>query len=140
MAQRDSLEVTMGDIEAQVKATLGWLYKIRNVNGFYEAKVALLIQPVWYRGSEPYLLGYEIDQNTRVREEGAWIQFGDSAEMITSQWQPRIGDRVIVYTYGEYGFNNGRLFRLPTSHDSNAEAAADMRVNGPFRTLSGGMG
>lgn len=139
MAQGGSLEVLMGDIEAQVKATLGWLYKIRNENGFYEAKVALLVQPVWYRGSEPYLLGYEIDLVTKAREEGAWIQFGDAAEVITAQWQPRIGDRVIVYTYSDYGFNNGRVFRLPTSHDSNAEAAEDMRVNGPFRTLSGGM-
>lgn len=130
----------MGNLESPVKATLGYLFAIRNDLGFYEAKVALLIQPTWYRGAEPYLLGSEVDENTDVRTEGAWIKFGDTAEVLTAQWQPRIGDRVIVYTFGEYGFANGRIFRLPTSHDANAQQAEDMQVNGPFRTLSGGMG
>lgn len=138
MVQPSSIEAIMGNLEIPVKATLGWLYKIRNKEGFYEAKVAILIQPTWYRGSEPYLLGQDIDVNKH--EQGAWIKFGEAAEVIVAQWQPRIGDRVIVYTFGEYGFHNGRLFRLPSSHDANAPAAEDVRVNGPFRSLSGGMG
>jgi len=138
MVQPSSIEAVMGNLEAPVKATLGWLYKIRNKEGFYEAKVALLVAPTWYTGSEPYLLGEDIGPDTH--EQGAWVKFGESAEVIVAQWQPRIGDRVIVYTFGEYGFHNGRLFRLPSSYDANASAAEDMRVNGPFRTLSGGMG
>ncbi len=140
MAQPGSIEAIMAGQEVAVKATLGYLYKIRNSEGFYDAKVALLIQPTWYTGAEPYLLGEDSDPINDTFEMGAWIKFGDSAEVITAQWQPRIGDRVIVYTFGDYGYHNGRVFRLPSSHDANAEAAADMRVNGPFRTLSGGMG
>jgi hypothetical protein len=138
MVQKNSIEAIETHIETQVKATLGSLYAIRNDQGFYEAKVALLVAPTWYREPEPYLLGSEINKHDQT-VTGAWIKFGDAAEVITAQWQPRIGDRVIVYTFGEFGFQNGRIFRFPTSHDSNAEMAEDMQVQGPFRTLSGGM-
>ena len=139
MAFPETLEVAMSDQEATVKATIGYLYKIRNDLGFYEAKVASLVQPTWYRDSTPYLLGNEVSEGGKESIQGAWIQFGDPAETITALWQPRIGDRVIVYTFGSYGFTNGRVYRLPTSDDNTAKLSEEMKVNGPLRTLSGGM-
>ena len=136
-----SLEARMRDQEVPVMATIGFLYKIRNDRGFYEAKVALLVNPTWYRESTPYLLGMdnEYQEDKRSQDDGAWIQFADSTETIVSQWQPRIGDRVLVLTFGKFGFSNGRIFRLSTSYDTDAKAAEEMKINGPLRVLSGGM-
>jgi len=139
MAQSSSIEVIMSDQEIPVRATIGYLYKIRNDYGYYEAKVGSLVQPDWYRESLPYLLGNELNIESGQSIQGAWIKFGDPAEVITAQWQPRIGDRVLVFTFGDYGFTNGRIYRLPTSYDNDAKLSEDMMVNGPLRTLSGGM-
>ncbi len=132
-----TIEELMNDLEVPVKATIGSLVAIRNEDGYYEAKVASLVSPSWWTEGKPYLLGNYVTED-EVYETGAWIKFGDSAEVIVAQWQPRIGDRVIVYTYGAYGYSNGRIFRLPTSYDTNAKVAQDMIVNGPLRILSGG--
>lgn len=136
--RNSTIEQLMRDLEVPIKATIGHLQEIRNKNGYYEGKVAALTAPSWWQEDKPYLLGDDITDENQYKV-GAWIKFGDSAEVIVAQWQPRIGDRVIVHTYGSYGFTNGRIFRLPTSYDTNAEVAQDMQVNGPLRTLSGGM-
>lgn len=139
MALKDTIEARMKEQRMAVTATLGSLAKIRNDRGFYEAKVALLKAPNWYRAGRLYLLGQNYNTDTERVEEGAWIQFGDSTEVITSMWQPRIGDRVMVLTFGDYDFDNGRIYRFPTSDETNAKLQEDNVINGPFRSLSGGM-
>jgi len=139
MVLSSSLEAKIKDQEVPVKATVGYLFKIRNDRGFYEAKVALINTPTWYRSSTPFLLGQDNELDKKNPDDGAWIQFADSTETIVSQWQPRIGDRVLVLTFGKYGFANGRILRLSTSFDTDAKAAEEMKVNGPLRVLSGGM-
>jgi hypothetical protein len=136
--QKQAIEDYMRDLEVPVKMTIGTLQKIRNDNGYYEAQVASMVSPSWWKEGRPYLLGWIVNEHDQYKV-GAWIKFGDSAEVIVAQWQPRKGDRVVVYTYGSYGYGNGRIFRLPTSYDTNAKIAEDMQVNGPLRTLSGGM-
>jgi len=139
MALNNSIEAEISEQNLPVKATLGFLAKIRNDRGFYEAKVALLKVPKWWRSGRLYLLGEDYNEDTRRVDNGAWIQFADPAEYITLMWQPRIGDRVLVHTYGDYDYDNGRIYRFATSDDTNAKLQEDVVVNGPFRSLSGGM-
>jgi len=140
MALNSTIESEMREQNLPVKATLGFLAKIRNDRGFYEAKVALLKVPRWWRSGRLYLLGETKNEETNRLEDGAWIQFADPAEVITSMWQPRIGDRVIVFTFGDYDYDNGRIYRFATSDETNAKLQEDNVINGPFRSLSGGMG
>lgn len=140
MALKQTIEAELSEQNLPVKATLGFLAKIRNDRGFYEAKVALLKIPKWYRSGRLYLLGEHLNEDTQRVEDGAWIQFGDTAEYITSMWQPRIGDRVLVLTFGDYDYDNGRIYRFATSDETNAKLQEEMIINGPFRSLSGGMG
>lgn len=139
MAEKNTIEARMQEQRLQVKATLGFLAKIRNDRGFYEAKVALLKSPVWYRSGRLYLLGQNYNEETNSVEQGAWIQFADPAELITSMWQPRIGDKVLVFTFGDYDYDNGRIYRFATSDETNAKLQEEATINGPFRSLSGGM-
>lgn len=138
MPLSDSLEGRAKDFDMPVRATLGWLFRIRNDRGFYEAKVALLNTPQWHKTGKPYLLGQDYAEEGDF-VDGAWIQFADPPEVIVSQWQPRIGDRVLVLTFGKYSFRDGRIYRLGTSYDTDAKATEEMEINGPLRVLSGGM-
>ena len=140
MAEKNTIEAEMSEQSLPVKATLGFLAKIRNDRGFYEAKVALLKVPKWWRSGRLYLLGEHENEDTGNLEDGAWIQFADPAEFITSMWQPRIGDRVIVLTFGDWDYDNGRIVRFSTSDETNAKSQEEATINGPFRSLSGGMG
>jgi hypothetical protein len=139
MALKGTIEREMNEQMLNVKATIGFLTKIRNDRGFYEAKVALLKAPLWWRSGRPYLIGEDFNTETKKVEMGAWIQFGDSAEYITSMWQPRIGDTVMVLTFGDYDYDNGRIYRFGTSDDTSAKQQEENVINGPFRSLSGGM-
>jgi hypothetical protein len=139
MALKNTIEAEVIEQNLPVKATLGFLARIRNDRGFYEAKVALLKVPKWWRSGRLYLLGEHFNEDARRVEDGAWIQFADPAEFITSMWQPRIGDRVMVFTFGDYDYDNGRIFRFATSDETNAKLQEDNVINGPFRSLSGGM-
>lgn len=139
MGLENTLESVIQEFEVPVKATLGYITDIRVERGFYEAKVALLNVPPWWRSRSAYMLGQERDPQTGAFKQGAWIQFGDSAEYLVSQWQPRKGDRVLVLTFGDYDYENGRIYRLSTSDEINAKQAGDMVINGPLRVLSGGM-
>jgi hypothetical protein len=139
MALNDTIEAQVKEMNLPVKATLGFLAKIRNDRGFYEAKVALLKVPRWWRSGRLYLLGEYYNPDTKRLEDGAWIQFADPAEYITSMWQPRIGDRVLVFTFGNYDYDNGRIYRFATSDETNAKSQEEATINGPFRSLSGGM-
>lgn len=140
MALNYTIESEVSEQNLPVKATIGFLAKIRNDRGFYEAKVALLKVPKWWRSGRLYLLGEDANADTGNVEDGAWIQFADPAEFITSMWQPRIGDRVLVLTFGDYDYDNGRIYRFATSDETNAKLQEENVINGPFRSLSGGMG
>ena len=130
------IETFVQALDLPVRATIGFLYKIRLSNGFYEAKVASVSTPAWW-SKGVYLLGEDVDVSGRSQGVGAWIPFGDNAEMVASQWQPRVGDRVVVFTFGNMGYQNGRLFRLATTYDSGAQMASGMQINGPLRILGG---
>lgn len=141
MADKDTIELRAEELEMPVKATLGYLTKdIRFERGFYEAKVAALHPPKWAQKLDKntkYLLGTEKDEDGRAIANGAWIRFGDRADDVVSRWQPRTGDRVIVFTLGEYDFDSAWLYRLATSYDTDAAVASDLEQNGPASIFSG---
>lgn len=131
------IELQKTEYEVPLKATLGYLHKIRNERGYYEAKVAALHPPFTAANeNKVYLLGVEIVEGSPL-EDGAWIRFADRAEDIVLRWQPSIGDRVLVVTMGDYGWESGWIVRIATSYDSDALEAQEFDIDGPATIFSG---
>jgi len=139
MVDPNTIEVARtNQFEVPVQGTLGYLHQIRNDRGYYEAKVAALNPPLKQKNRQVvYLLGGEKDQEGNPIARGAWIRFADRAEDIVSRWQPSIGDRVLVITLGQYGWESGWIFRIATSYDQDAQQAEDFEINGPTSIFSG---
>jgi hypothetical protein len=141
MADQNTIELQATEFEVPLNATLGYLHQIRNDRGYYEAKVAALHPPRRQLSKDTYwLLGTEFNEDGVEVADGSWIRFADRAEEIVASWQPSIGDRVLVLTMGQYGWESGWILRIALSYDQDALQAQDFEINGPATIFSGSGG